>query len=105
MGIDPARFWANLYIIFTNISLLQNLWRLTRPRRFLNASRFIDDEYNINDQGEFARSFSEIYPKELQLKFKHQGLQATFLDLYIQIVDGIFTVSYTHLTLPTKRIV
>ena len=62
----------------------------TRARRFLNAIRFIDDECNINDQGEFARSFSEIYPKELQLKCEHQGLQATFLDLYIQIVDGVF---------------
>ena len=61
-----------------------------RARKFVNACRFIDDECNINDHGEFSRSFQEIYPEELQLKCEHQGLHATFLDLDIQIVDGIF---------------
>jgi hypothetical protein len=92
MGIDPAPFWANLYLYFYEHKFITELMATdkTRARRFLNAIRFIDDECNINDQGEFARSFSEIYPKELQLKCEHQGLQATFLDLYIQIVDGVF---------------
>ena len=52
--------------------------------------RLIDDECNINDQGEFSRSFGEIYPEELQLKCEHQGLHATFLELDIQIVDDLF---------------
>ena len=34
--------------------------------------------------------YREIYPSELELKCEHQGSHATFLDLYIQIVDGIF---------------
>ena len=61
-----------------------------RARKFLNAMRFIDDECNINDHGEFSRSFGEIYPQELQLKCEHQGLHATFLELDIQIVEDLF---------------
>ena len=46
--------------------------------------------YNLNDHGEFSRSYQEIYPQELQLKCEHQGTHATFLDLDISIVDGVF---------------
>ena len=92
MGIDPAPFWANLYLYFYEHEFITNLMRTDkiRARKFLNACRFIDDECNINDHGEFARSHGEIYPKELHLKCEHQGLHATFLELDIQIVDEIF---------------
>ena len=43
-----------------------------------------------NDGGEFAKSFENIYPKELKLKCEHQGSHATFLDLDIEIKDGVF---------------
>ena len=36
-----------------------------RARKFIHASRFIDDECNLNDCGEFTRSYKQIYPKEL----------------------------------------
>ena len=60
MGIDPAPFWANLYLYFYEHKFITELMATdkTRVRRFLNAMRFIDDECNINDQGEFVRSFS-----------------------------------------------
>ena len=92
MGIDPAPFWANLYLHFYEHKFITNLMAhdKIRARKFFNAMRFIDDECNINDQGEFSRSFGEIYPEELQLKCEHQGLHATFLELDIQIVDDIF---------------
>ena len=92
MGIDPAPFWANLYLYYYEHKFISNLMRTDkrRARRFINACRFIDDECNINDFGEFARSFHEIYPEELLLKCEHQGTQATFLDLFIQIVNDIF---------------
>ena len=61
-----------------------------RARKFVNASRFIDDECNLNDSGEFSKSFSDIYPEELQLKCEHQGTHATFLDLDITVVDNNF---------------
>ena len=58
--------------------------------KFRFATRFIDDECNLNDGGEFGRSFHQIYPRELELKCEHSGTHATFLDLEITIVDGIF---------------
>ena len=58
--------------------------------RFRYATRFIDDECNLNDGGEFGRSFHLINPAELELNCEHQGTQVTFLDLYIYIKDGIF---------------
>ena len=92
MGIDPAPFWANLYLYFYEHEFITKLMSTDkiRARKFLNAVRFIDDECNINDHGEFSRSYHQIYPRELQLKCEHQGSHATFLDLDIQIVDGIF---------------
>ena len=56
-------------------------------RCLTNAFRFIDDECNVNDHGEFSRSYQDIYPSELQLKCEHQGIHATFLELDIKIVD------------------
>ena len=61
-----------------------------RAVKFRNASRFIDDECNLNDGGEFGRSFRQIYPPELHLKCEHEGSHATFLDLDISIVNGKF---------------
>ena len=61
-----------------------------RARKFINAFRFIDDECNLNDHGEFSRSYHEIYPSELQLKCEHQGKHATFCDLDIRAVEDMF---------------
>jgi len=58
--------------------------------RFRHATRFIDDECNLNDAGEFGKSFHMIYPPDLHLKCEHNGVHATFLDLDISIVDGLF---------------
>ena len=94
MGMDPAPFWANLYLYYYEHEFITNLMQSDkrRARKFINACRFIDDECNINDDGKFSRSYQEIYPEELQLKCEHQGTHATFLelDLDVQIVDCIF---------------
>ena len=93
MGIDPAPFWANLYLYFYEHEFITGLMASDkrRARKFINACRFIDDECNLNDHGEFSRSYQDIYPSELQLKCEHQGTHATFLELDIKIVDdGIF---------------
>ena len=62
-----------------------------KAMKFRYATRFIDDECNLNDGGEFGRSFHLIYPNDLELKCEHRGNHATFLDLEINISDGIFT--------------
>lgn len=61
-----------------------------KAMKFRYSSRFIDDEWNLNDNGEFGRSFHLIYPQDLELKCEHQGSHATFLDLEINIIDGMF---------------
>ena len=85
MGIDPAPFWANLYLYYYESKFITTLMSedKIRARKFINASRFIDDECNLNDSSEFSKSFSDIYPEELQLKCEYQGTHATFLDLDI----------------------
>ena len=92
MGIDPAPFWANLYLYHYEHKYMSSLMKKdpVSARKFKYASRFIDDDGNLNDQGEFGCSFQTIYPKELDLKCEHQGTHATFLDMEINIVDGIF---------------
>ena len=92
MGIDPAPFWANLHLYAYEYKYIKSLMRTDIPKamKFKYATRFIDDECNLNDGGEFGRSFHLIYPRDLELKCEHQGTHATFLDLEINILDGIF---------------
>ena len=92
MGIDPAPFWANLYLYWYEHEFIKSLMSSDKASamKFRYATRFIDDECNLNDGGEFGRLFQQIYPKELELKCEHSGEHATFLDLYITIIDGIF---------------
>ena len=92
MGIDPAPFWANLHLYIYEYRFIKSLMRTDTKKamKFRYSSRFIDDECNLNDSGEFGRSFHLIYPQDLELKCEHQGSHATFLDLEINIIDGIF---------------
>ena len=92
MGIDPAPFWANLYLYKYEKDFMKGLISKDKPRalRYHGAARFIDDQCCLNDSGDFGRSFKSIYPKELELKIEHQGEHATFLDLDITISEGKF---------------
>ena len=92
MGIDPAPFWANLHLDTYECKYISTLMRTDKRKAFMfkHATRFIDDECNLNDGGEFGRSFHLIYPRDLELKCEHQGSHATFLDLQIDILDGMF---------------
>ena len=91
MGIDPAPFWANLHLYSYECSFITRLMSTDKGRamKFRYATRFIDDNCNLNDDGEFGRSFREIYPECLQVKCEHQGTHATFLQLDVTIRDGI----------------
>ena len=92
MGIDPAPFWANLYLYYYENKFILDMIKSNpwKARKFRYASRFIDDEGNLNDGGEFGRSYQAIYPAELELKCEHQGSRATLLEMEIQIEDGLF---------------
>ena len=92
MGIDPAPFWANLYLYHYEYNYITSLITSDKKqaRNLKNATRFIDDECNLNDSGAFGKSHHLIYPSELELKCEHHGLHATFLELDITVVDGLF---------------
>ena len=80
MGIDPALFWANLYLSKYECDIMKEIIKadVARARMFHGTFRFIDDLCAINDRGEFERLYKEIYPKELELKLEHKGNYATF---------------------------
>ena len=92
MGIDPAPFWANLFLYYFENIHMQSLISSGSNRAYLYhaTKRFIDDLIAINDKNEFLSTYTNIYPPELQLKLEHHGSHATFLDLDINIVDGKF---------------
>ena len=62
----------------------------TRPYKYHGIGRFIDDLCALNDGEDFKKNDKEIYSKELNHKLEHEGNHATFLDLEIMIVDGVF---------------
>ena len=92
MGIDPAPFWANLFLYAYESSFISNLITTdkVKARHFHSTKRFIDDLCALNDGGEFGRVYKDIYPNELELKIEHSGVHASFLNLDITIKDGIF---------------
>ena len=92
MGIDPAPFWANLFLSSYEDEYVTSLISTdkVKAKKFHSTKRFIDDLCAINDGGEFGKSCMDIYPKDLELKVEHQGEHATFLNLDITIKEGMF---------------
>jgi len=92
MGIDPAPFWANLFLYRYEERYMTDLILSDRnkARRFHSTKRFIDDLCAINDGNMFGEIYKDIYPEELELKLEHSGLHASFLNLDITILEGEF---------------
>ena len=92
MGIDPAPFWANLFLYQYEHRYLSQLIEedKVKARHFHSTKRFIDDLCAINDGNLFQSVHEQIYPAELELKIEHFGTHASFLNLDISIKDGIF---------------
>ena len=91
MGSDPAPFFANLFLFYYESEWLRNIKKTDqcRARKFRNIFRFIDDLVAINDGLEFSKSYSEIYPTELELKRENANTNyASFLDLDINVIDN-----------------
>ena len=80
MGIDPAPFWANLYLHHYEYKFVSTLIKEDKNRafKFRHCSRFIDDECNINDSNEFLNYFRQIYPKKLEVKCEPHRTHASF---------------------------
>ena len=84
MGIDPAPFWANLYLYNYEENFISDMIQSdkVRARHFHACMRFIDDLLGLNDGGEFVRSSGEIYPYYLEeLNFMELLLKVSKIDL------------------------
>ena len=92
MGIDPAPFWANLFLYQFEQRYMTDLISTdkVKARHFHSTKRFIDDLCAINDGNLFGRIYSDIYPEELELKVEHSGTHASFLSLDITIIEDMF---------------
>ena len=92
MGIDPAPFWANLFLYHFESEYVKGLISTSSPSayNFHSVGRFIDDLCALNDRDEFHKCYKQIYPKELDLKVEHHGSHASFLDLDITVENNIF---------------
>ena len=57
MGIDPAPFWANLYLSKHECDFKGKLIRenIAQAKTFPETVRFIDDLCALNDGGEFQK--------------------------------------------------
>ena len=92
MGIDPAPFWANLFLYTYEHEYIKKLIKEDRvkAKHFHSTFRFIDDLCSLNDGGMFGRVFKDIYPDELELKEEHAGYSGTFLHLDIRVEENQF---------------
>ena len=81
MRIDPAPFWAHLFLYTSEEEYTSSLIasEKAKARHFHSTKHFIDDLCSINDGGYFGKSFSEIHPTELELAVEHQGNHARTL--------------------------
>ena len=90
IGSDPAPFFANLFLYVYESRFISNLLKVDRKRafKFRHVFRFIDDLSALNDEGEFSKSFHEIYPKEMELKQENKTeTSASYLELAMAIED------------------
>lgn len=92
MGIDLASDWGKPFTYFFESNYAHQLIskKSSRDYDFNGTSRFKKDLCTINDENEFSSWYKFIYPKQLELKIKHYGRNATFLDLKITIEDSLF---------------
>ena len=67
MGIDPAPFWANLFLYIYEHNYIKELIKTDRVKaKYIHSAfRFIDDLCILNDGGMFDNVFKDIYPDEL----------------------------------------
>ena len=61
-----------------------------KAHHFHATKRFIDDLDTLNNGVVFNDFYKDIYLPELQLKFKHSGTHATFLNFDIMVKDEVF---------------
>ena len=95
MGTNVAPYLANIFLhVYEHqyISKLVENNQLNVARKLASVYRYQDDCISLNDNGEFAKHFNNIYPTEMILECTNISTSVvTFLDLRISIFRGRFT--------------
>ena len=95
MGLDVSPCFANLYLHRLEYAfMMNNIKNKVRATYCYNGCmQYIDDLCCLNDDGNFQKTYKEIYPEVLELKCENEGNQATFLDLEVNVYNGQYTYS------------
>ena len=94
MGISCAPYLANIFLHMYEYDYLREVvekGEIEYARRLANTFRYQDDCIALNDNGEFEKQFSKIYPSEMKLESTNLSkCVITFLDLRISIFRSRF---------------
>ena len=94
MGISCTPYLANIFLHMYEYDYLRGLvekGEMENARRLANTFRYQDDCIALNDNGEFEKHFSKIYPSEMKLESTNLSkCVITFLDLRISIFRSRF---------------
>ena len=94
MGTNCAPYLANIFLHMYEYAYLKDLVDKGETETAIllsNTFRYQDDCIALNDNGEFDRHFSNIYPPEMTLESTNLSTNVvTFLDLRISIFRGRF---------------
>ena len=101
MGTNCAPLLADLFLYSYEAEFIQKL--LSQKQKVIAQSfnytyRYIDDVLSLSNHN-FDQYVDQIYPPELDIKNTTESTRSTS---YLDILLSVDTVSYTHLTLPTK---
>ena len=103
MGTDCAPYLANLFLFSLEFQWIQKQIKEKKfhlVKKFHSCARYIDDLLLINNDDVMKKVMKQIYPKELVLvpddsdgKTNVDGLSTPFLDLQMNISNGIISTS------------
>ena len=92
MGTNCAPYLANIFLHmyeYDYLKILVDKGEIVTAKKLANTFRYQDDCIALNDDGEFGKHFSKIYPSEMVLESTNiSKCVVTFLDLRISIFRG-----------------
>ena len=92
MGTNCAPYLANIFLHmyeYDYLKMLVDKGEIVTAKKLANTFRYQDDCIALDDDGEFGKHFSKIYPSEMVLESTNiTKCVVTFLDLRISIFRG-----------------
>ena len=96
MGLPPAPQMANGTLQKEEFAFQERMTKTNYAiaKSLNHTHRYIDDITPLNDNGNFEKYFSQIYPAELELNRENFGFEsASVLEMNINVVENKFLIS------------